>query len=211
MTIIRIGIVDDHAILRTALRRYFSEQDDMCVAGEAATGKEAIDLVRTTAIDVLIMDISMPDRSGLDVLTTIRAKAPDVGILVFTMHPEEHYALPVIRQGASGFLNKECDPPQILEAVRAVAQGHCYLSPTAGELLAQALDKNVDAPHEQLSEREFQVFLKLAAGASSNEVAQSLCLRPKTISCYRTRVMHKLGLHSNVDLTYYAVKNHLIQ
>lgn len=211
MTIIRIGIVDDHAIVRTSLQRYLDEQPDMRVTGEAATGREAIDLLRTTEVDVLIMDISMPDQSGLDVLTKIRDKSPEVAVLVFTMHPEEHYALPVFKQGASGFLNKDCDPPQILEAVRTVAQGRSYLSPKAGELLAQALSRNVDAPHEQLSEREFQVFLKLAGGATSHDIAEALSLSPKTISSYRTRVMQKLGLHSNGDLTYYAVKNGLIQ
>lgn len=209
-SMIRVGIVDDHAILRTGLRGYFRDQADMRVAGEAATGREAINLVRTTHMDVLVMDISMPDQSGLDALAAIRAKAPDVAVLVFTMHSEEQYALPVLKQGAAGFLSKECDPPEILEAVRTLAQGRRYLTPNVAQLLGQALGRDLDAPHEQLTDRELQVFLKLAEGATSHEVADSLFLSPKTVSSYRSRILDKLGMHTNADLTYYAVKHKLV-
>ena len=156
---IKIGIVDDHAIVRSGLRQFFSEHVDLRVVGEAANGREAIDLVRAQEIDVLVMDLSMPGQSGLDALAMLRAKAPDMGILILSGYPEEHYAINLIRQGASGYLNKECDPKEIVEAIRAIALGRRYLTPAVAELLAQQLNRKGDAPpHEQLSEREFQVF-----------------------------------------------------
>ena len=169
---IRIGIVDDHAIVRSGLKQFFSEHVDLRVAGEAASGREAIDLVRTTELDVLVMDLSMPGQSGIDALAMIRAKAPDVGILILSGYPEEHYAMNLIRQGASGYLNKECDPSEIVEAIRTIALGKRYITPSVAELLAQQLGRKGDAaPHEQLSEREFQVFLKLATGPTAGAIA----------------------------------------
>jgi len=208
---IRIGIVDDHAIVRSGLRNFFADHVDLRVVGEAANGREAIDLVRTTEMDVLLMDLAMPGQSGLDALAMIRAKAPDVGILILSGYPEEHYAMNLIRQGASGYLNKECDPAEIVEAVRTIALGKRYITRTVADLLAQQLGRKDDVPvHEQLSEREFQVFLKLARGETAGDVAKSLSLSVKTVSTYRTRLMEKMGLASNSDLTYYALKNRLI-
>lgn len=208
---IRIGIVDDHAIVRSGLRNFFADHVDLRVVGEAANGREAIDLVRITEMDVLLMDLAMPGQSGLDALAMIRAKAPDVGILILSGYPEEHYAMNLIRQGASGYLNKECDPAEIVEAVRTIALGKRYITRTVADLLAQQLGRKDDVPlHEQLSEREFQVFLKLARGETAGDVAKSLSLSVKTVSTYRTRLMEKMGLASNSDLTYYALKNRLI-
>lgn len=208
---IKIGIVDDHVIVRTGLRQFFAEQVDLRVVGEAASGREAIDLVRTTEMDVLVLDLSMPGQSGLDALAMIRAKAPDIGVLILSGYPEEHYALNLIRQGASGYLNKQCDPMEIVQALRTIAQGRRYISPSVAELLAQQLNQNSDvAPHEQLSEREFQVFLKLAKGETAGDIAKTLSLSVKTVSTYRTRLMEKMNLSSNSDLTYYALKNRLI-
>ncbi len=208
---IKIGIVDDHAVVRAGLREYFSEHVDLRVAGEAANGREAIDLIRTTEIDVLVMDLSMPGQSGIDALAMIRAKSPDVGILILSGYPEEHYAMNLIRQGASGYLNKECDPAEIVKAIRVVALGRRYITPAVAELLARQLDRKDDAaPHEQLSEREFQVFLKLAKGEAVGSIGSALSLSVKTISTYRTRLMEKMNLATNSDLTYYALKNRLI-
>lgn len=208
---IRIGIVDDHAIVRAGLRQFLSEHVDLRVEGEAASGREAIDLVRTTELDVLLMDLSMPGQSGIDALAMIRAKAPDVGILILSGYPEEHYAVNLIRQGASGYLNKSCEPSEIVEAIRTIALGKRYITGAVAELLAQQLGRKEDAPpHEQLSEREFQVFLKLAKGETAGGIAESLSLSVKTVSTYRTRLMEKMGLNSNSDLTYYALKNGLI-
>ena len=208
---IQVGIVDDHAIVRSGLRQYLSEHVDVRVVGEAANGREAIDLVRNTAVDVLIMDLSMPGQSGLDALAMLRAKSPDTGILILSGYPEEHYAMNLIRQGASGYLNKECEPSEILEAIRTIALGRRYITPVVDELLAQQMYRKDGAPvHDQLTEREFQVFLKLAKGATASEIAEILSLSVKTVSTYRTRLMEKMALSSNSDLTYYALKNGLI-
>ena len=208
---IRVGIVDDHAILRVGLRNFLAEQVDVRVVGEAANGREAIDLVHQQDIQVLVMDLAMPGRSGIDVLAQLRAKAPHMGILVLSGYPEEHYAISLIRQGASGYLNKECEPKEIAEAIRTISLGRRYLTPTVADLLAQQLNRKDDAPvHEQLSEREFQVFLKLARGETAGDIAQALSLSVKTVSTYRTRLLEKMGLSTNSDLTYYALKNRLI-
>jgi len=208
---IKIGIVDDHAVVRAGLRDFFSSQVDLRVEGEAASGREAIDLVRGTEIDVLVMDLSMPGQSGIDALAMIRAKAPDVGILILSGYPEEHYAMNLIRQGASGYLNKECDPEEIVKAVRTIALGRRYITPAVADLLASQLGKKESAaPHEQLSEREFQVFLRLAKGETVGKIGDDLSLSVKTISTYRTRLMEKLNLQTNSDLTYYAMKAQLI-
>ena len=210
-SIIKVGIVDDHAIVRSGLRQFLSAQVDMRVSGEASTGREAIDLVRTTELDVLLMDLSLPGQSGMDALAMIRAKAPDVGILILSGYPEEHYAVSLIKQGASGYLNKGCDPEEILRAIRTVSLGRRYISATVADLLAQQINrKDGGQPHEHLSDREFQVFLRLAKGETAGEIAKGLSLSVKTVSTYRTRLMEKMALSSNSDLTYYALKSKLI-
>jgi len=208
---IKIGIVDDHSVVRSGLKQFFSDHVDLRVEGEATNGREAIDLVRNRDLDVLIMDVSMPGQTGIDALGMIRAKAPDLGILILSGYPEEHYAMNLIRQGASGYLNKDCDPMEIVKAVRTISLGKRYITPGVAELLAQQLNRREDAPaHELLSEREFQVFLKLAKGETAGDIAKSLSLSVKTVSTYRTRLMEKMNLASNSDLTYYALKNKLI-
>ena len=208
---IKIGIVDDHAVVREGLKALFSGFVEFRVAGEASSGREAIDLVRTTELDVLLMDLSMPGQSGIDALGMIRAKAPDLGILVLSAYPEEHYAVNLIRQGASGYLNKDCEPDEIANAIRTVALGRRYITPSVAEILANQLDRKDDAPpHKHLSEREFQVFLKLAKGESVGSIGDALSLSVKTVSTYRTRLLEKLHLNTNSDLTYYAMKAQLI-
>lgn len=210
-SIVKIGLVDDHPILRAGLRQFLSEYVDLRVVGEAASGREAIDLVRTTPLDVLVMDLSMPGQSGIDALAMIRSKAPDVGILILSGYPEEQYATNLIRQGASGYLNKECEPTEIVNAIRTIALGRRYISASVAEMLANQLNRKEAGPlHEQLSEREFQVFLKLAKGETPGDIAKALSLSVKTVSTYRTRLLEKMMLDSNSDLTYYALKNKLI-
>jgi DNA-binding NarL/FixJ family response regulator len=209
---IKIAIVDDHALVRAGLRQYLAEQVDLQVIAEAANGKEALDIVRKGLVDVLVMDLSMPEQSGVDALAAIRARAPDLPVLILSGFPEAHYATTLLRQGASGYLNKECEPEEIVTAIRTVARGRKYITPAVAELLADNLGGNADKPlHEQLSEREFQVFLRLAKGETIGHMADSLSLSVKTVSTYRTRVMEKMKLESNSDLTYYAMKNGLIQ
>jgi two-component system, NarL family, invasion response regulator UvrY len=208
---IRIGIVDDHSIVRSGLRQFFEDQSDLQVVGEAGSGGEAIDLVRKTEMDVLLMDLSMPGQTGIDALAMIRAKAPDVAILILSGYPEEHYALNLIRQGASGYLSKQCEPSEIVTAIRTVAQGRRHITPAVAELLAQQLTRPDEGlPHEQLSEREFQVFVRLAKGETVGDIAEGLSISVKTVSTYRTRIMEKMGLTSNSSLTYYALKNKVI-
>jgi DNA-binding NarL/FixJ family response regulator len=209
---IRIAIVDDHAIVRSGLKQFFSEQVDLRVTGEASNGREALDLVRKGEVDVLVMDLSMPDQSGVDALAAIKARAPDLPVLILSGFPEEHYATTLLKQGASGYLNKECDPEEIVTAIRTVYRGRKYITSGVAQLLADGLQGGGDkAPHETLSEREFQVFLRLAKGETIGHMADSMSLSVKTVSTYRSRVMEKMNLSSNSDLTYYALKNGLIQ
>lgn len=209
---IRIGIVDDHAVVRAGLKDFFSTTVDFRVVGEGSTGREAIDLVAKTEMDVLVMDLTMPGQSGMESLALIRSKAPNVGVLILSGHPESQYAVNVLRHGAAGFLNKDCDPEQIINAVRVVALGRRYISPTVANLIAQDLDRDLNKPaHELLSQREFEVFLRLAKGETISAIAEGLFLSVKTVSTYRARVMEKMKLKSNPDLTYYALKSRLIE
>ncbi|MDQ6628165.1 MAG: response regulator transcription factor [Pseudomonadota bacterium] len=210
---IRIAIIDDHAIVRAGLRQFFSEHVDLTVVAEASNGREAVDIVRKGDVDVILMDLSMPDQSGVDALAAIKARAPDLPVLILSGFPEEHYATTLLRQGASGYLNKDCDPEEIVKAIRTVYRGRKYITAGVAELLADGLGGgSADRPpHEQLSEREFQVFLRLAKGETIGHMANSMSLSVKTVSTYRTRVMEKMKLESNSDLTYYALKNGLIQ
>jgi len=211
-TLIRIVIADDHAIVRTGLRQFFSEQVDLRVTGEAANGREALELVRKGDLDVLLMDLQMPDQSGVDALAAIKARAPELPVLILSGIPEAHYATTLLKQGASGYLNKECDPEEIVKAIRTLYRGRKYITAGVAEMLADGLDGSAaKLPHEQLSEREFQVFLRLAKGETIGHMAESMSLSVKTVSTYRTRVMEKMNLASNSDLTYYAMKNGLIQ
>jgi DNA-binding NarL/FixJ family response regulator len=209
---IRIAIVDDHAMVRAGLRQFFADQVDFQVVAEASSGRQALDIVRRGGIDVMLMDISMPDQSGIDALAAIKARVPELPVLILSGFAEEHYATAVLRQGASGYLNKDCDPEEIVKAIRTVARGRKYITAGVAERLAEGLSGSGDKPpHERLSEREMQVFLRLAQGETIGHLAESLSLSVKTVSTYRTRVMEKMQLASNSDLTYYALKNGLIQ
>lgn len=208
---IRIAIVDDHAIVREGLRRFFADEVDLRVVGDAANGREALELLRSTEVDVMLLDLSMPDQGGVDALRAIKARAPDLPVLILSGFSAQHYATALLRQGAAGYLNKDCDPEEIARAIRTVALGRRYITPAVAELLAEQLDAPAKAPHEQLSERELQVFLRLAAGETVGHIAEQMSLSVKTVSTYRSRVLEKMGLASNSDLTYYALKNGLIQ
>lgn len=209
---IRIGIVDDHAIVRQGLRQYLADHVDLRVTGEASNGREALELARSGEIDVLLLDISMPDQGGVEALKSIKERFPELPILILSGFPEEHYATTLLRQGANGYLNKGCDPQEIVSAIHTVIRGRKYISPAVAELLADKASGTADQPaHAQLSERELQVFLRLAKGETIGNMAQSMFLSVKTVSTYRTRVLEKLKLSSNSDLTYYALTNGLIQ
>lgn len=209
---IKVGIVDDHAIVRSGLRQFIGEHVDLKVTGEANNGREALELVRTGEVDVLLMDLSMPEHGGVDALQAIKARFPELPVLILSGFPEAQYATTLLRYGASGYLNKDCAPEDIVNAIRTVARGRRYISPAVAELLADnAAGDTERAPHELLSERELQVFLRLARGETIGNMAEAMFLSVKTVSTYRTRVLEKLKLASNSDLTYYALKNGLIQ
>jgi two-component system, NarL family, invasion response regulator UvrY len=209
---IRVGIVDDHPIVREALRSYLCEHEDMRVVAEAGSGRSAIDLVRSVPMDVLVLDLDMPGQSGIDAITLIKAKADHLAVLIYSGHPEEEYAVPLIRNGASGYLNKSCAPEELLLGIRKLANGGSYITPAVAEqLVSQLMPARGPSPHEQLTARELQVFLKLARGKSPGETARELCLSAKTISSYRAKVLEKLQARSNSDLTYYALKHRLLE
>jgi DNA-binding NarL/FixJ family response regulator len=208
----KVLIADDHAVVRAGLRQFLEEDPSITEIGDASTGREALDALRTGRWDLLILDINMPDRSGLDILSHIRAAGYSTRVLVMSGLPERQYALNVLRAGARGYLSKEGAPDELLKAVRAILDGRRYVSPALAELLVSELDQDTDKPlHARLSEREFQVLCKLAAGRAVSDIAGELCLSVKTVSTYRTRVLDKMHLETNADLTTYALRNGLIQ
>ena len=209
---IRVGIVDDHKIVRAGLRQFLSEHVDLRVTGEAGNGVEALEMARQGELDVMLLDLSMPEQGGVDALKAIKARAPELPVLILSGFPETHYAITLLRQGASGYLNKECDPEEIVQAIRTVSMGRKYISQAVATLLAEGVAGGLERPaHELLSERELQVFLRLAKGETIGGMAEAMFLSVKTVSTYRTRVLEKLKLGSNSELTYYAMTHGLIQ
>jgi DNA-binding NarL/FixJ family response regulator len=207
----RIAIVDDHAIVRIGLRRYLSEQADFQVVGEAGDGRAALELVRSTGVDVMLLDIAMPGRNGVDTLTALQARSSPPAVLIFSGLPVAAYATCLMRLGAAGYLGKDCEPGEIILAIRTVAGGRRYLSAEVAQRLAGQSIDGPQAAHEILSARELQVLLRLAAGESNGHVAAALCLSVKTVSTYRSRVLEKLQVASNSALTHYAMHHGLIE
>jgi two-component system, NarL family, invasion response regulator UvrY len=208
----RVLIADDHAVVRVGIRQFLEEDRSIKEIGEAATGSETLDQLRAQPWDIVILDIHMPDRSGIDILKQVRASYPNVKILIMSGLPERQYALSVLKAGASGYLAKDSAPEELLKAIRAVLRGGRYVSATLGELLISDLNQDHDQPlHARLSEREFQILCKLAAGSSVSEIAAELYLSVKTVSTYRSRVLEKMSFASNADLTMYAMRNGIIQ
>jgi two-component system invasion response regulator UvrY len=209
----RVLIADDHAVVRAGLRQLLGADHAVSEIGEAETGQQTLDRLRDGPWDLLILDIAMPDRSGLDILKHVRAGFPDTRILILSGFPERQYGINVLRAGAHGFLGKESAAEELLKAVHSILAGRRYLSPTMSELLISEIDGGgAGKPiHLQLSEREFQIFCKLASGVSVSEIARELCLSVKTVSTYRSRVLEKLNFRTNADITSYALRNGLIQ
>ena len=207
----KVMIADDHALFRAGLRSLLEETGEFEVVAEACNGEDALKAVREQEIDVTLLDLSMPKQSGIDVLKRMKSLRPDMAVLILSMYPEEQYAVNRLRSGASGYLTKESAPEQVVTALRTVRKGRKYISGEVAELLAETPDASTAPLHGTLSQREFQIFCKLSSGQSVSEVAAELFLSVKTISTYRTRVLEKMGMHSNADLTYYAIKNGIIQ
>jgi len=208
---IRVALVDDHALIRRGLRDALHETEDIRVVGEAADYGELRQLMRDTPFDVLLLDINLPGRSGLDVLHSLSDEAHKVRALVLTMHPEEQYAIRALKAGAMGYLNKSAESVQIIEAIRMLATGRKFITPAIAQALAERLTvDDSQPPHERLSDREFQTLIRLSSGQRLSDIAEELKLSPKTVSVYRARVLEKLGLQSNAELTAYCLRNGLI-
>jgi len=208
---IQVAIVDDHQIVRTGFRELLSEDSKINIAFEAASGDEALEKLRTAQCDVLLLDISLPGKSGVDVLRAVRQRHPDIKVLILSGFPEESYALAMIRNGASGYLCKDCERDELLRAIHMVSAGRRYVSPRTAELLADEMSGERNGVlHETLSDRELQVFLRLARGDSVSDIAGQLHLSVKTISTYRSRVTEKLNVASNAELATYALRHGLI-
>ena len=209
---IRVLIVDDHPIVRAGLRRIAEDDPAIAVTGEASNGRDALDALRQTVADVVLLDVTMPGAPFTDTLRRLREEHPTVRVLVLSAHPEDQWAVRALRGGASGYLTKDHSPDQLLDAIRRVHRGGRYVSATLAERLATQLGKDfVDAPHEQLSDREFDVLRSLGAGHTVKEVAERLGLSPKTVSTYRTRLMEKMRFATNADLVQYVAANGLIE
>ncbi|HOK52401.1 MAG TPA: response regulator transcription factor [Bacteroidales bacterium] len=208
---IRIAIVDDHQIVRSGFREMLSDELGFHIVFEAASGESATELVRENPCDVMLLDLSLPGKSGVDVLRYMRQRYPDMHVLVLSSFPEERYALVMMRNGADGYLCKDCDREDLIKAIRTVATGRRYVSFRTAELLAEEMTSGKSgSPHESLSERELQVFLRLAQGELVKDIAESLHLSVKTVSTYRTRTLEKLGVSSNAELASYAIRHGLI-
>jgi two-component system invasion response regulator UvrY len=208
---INVMIVDDHLIVREGLKQIITESSDIRVVDEASNGTEALAKVKHAKCDVLLLDISMPGRSGLEILKDLKHEAPSLSVLILTMHPEEQYAVRVLKAGASGYLTKESAPDELIEAIRKVSKGGKYISQTLAEKLA--FDLEIDTgrpPHETLSDREFQVLCMIASGKTVTEIADEMVLSVKTISTYRSRILEKMRMKTNAELTYYSIKNQLV-
>jgi two-component system, NarL family, invasion response regulator UvrY len=208
---IKIIIADDHAIVRKGLKQILEETPDLIVADEAGNGQEVIDKVRKNSFDIVILDMTMPGKGGVDTLKELKILKPDLPVLVLSVHPEEQYAMRVLKSGAAGYVNKESAPNELIDAIRRVASGRKYISAFLAEKLALNLDNDYEKPiHEILSDREFQVMCKIALGKTVTEIANELNLSIKTISTYRTRILEKMDMKSSAEIARYAIKNSLV-
>lgn len=208
---IRVLLCDDHAMVRRGIRDTLADCVDMQVVGESGNYAELKEHLRTTACDVLILDINLPGRSGLEVLATLRESESPIRVLVVSMFSEDQYAIRCLRAGAHGYLNKAGDPTELVEAVRAVARGRKYVTASVSDMLVDQLSApSNEALHDRLSERELQTLLKIASGKRLSDIAEELMLSPKTVSVYRARLLEKLGLSNNAELTVYAIRNGLV-
>lgn len=209
---IKILIVDDHFLIREGFKNIISNEMDMSIAGEAENAAEALKLIRETEFDVLALDISMPDRTGLDLLKDIQKLKPDAKILILSMHPEDRFALRAIKSGAHGYITKESAPQEMVKAIRKVMEGRKYISETLGEkLAAEYTVESTKQPHESLSDREFQVLCKIGEGKTVTQIAEELSLSISTVNTYRIRILEKLNVNSNASLIHYVVRNNLVE
>jgi len=209
--LIKVLFVEDHAIVREGLKQILAETTDIVVSDESGDGADAIEKARRGDFDIVVLDISMPGRSGIEVLKDLKSIKPSLPVLILSMYPEELYAVRSFKCGASGYLSKESAPTELITAIRKVSGGGKYVSPSLAENLVVCLgDDDGKPPHEKLSEREYQVLCMIACGKSGKEIAGELSLSAKTVSTYRARILEKMGMHSNAELTHYALQNGIV-
>ncbi|MBW2557901.1 MAG: response regulator transcription factor [Deltaproteobacteria bacterium] len=207
---IRVIIVDDHPVVRRGLNQIIAAQQDMQVTGEAENAREALRVIRRTACDAVVLDITLPDASGLEVLNRLQRERPTLPVLIMSIHEEELYALRVLKAGASGYLMKNSVPEELTEAIRKIVSGGRYISPSLAERLASELaSPETSSLHGKLSDREFQILCLIASGKSLKEIGNTLCISGKTVSSYRVRILEKMSLRTNADLTRYTLEHHL--
>lgn len=207
----KILIADDHAIVRRGLKQILTDEYETLTVGEAADANEALRLVREQDWDIVVLDISMPGRSGLEALKELKQLRPQVPVLILTTHPEEQYAIRVFKAGAAGYMTKESASESLIEAIRQVRAGGRYVSPALADMLAASLGRDPEKPlHESLSDREYQVLCMIASGRAVGQIAEELSLSVKTISTYRARILEKMGMKTNAELTHYAISKGLL-
>jgi len=208
---VRVLLADDHAVVRAGLREILADTGDIAVAGEAANGQEVLALIRAHDYDLAVLDMSMPGRSGIDLIKQVKSEKPKLRILILSMHSEQQYAVRALKAGASGYLTKESAADELVAAIRRIAGGGAYVSPETAERLALDANRASDAPpHTLLSDREFQVFQMIVKGTSLTEIAKHLSLSVKTVSTHKTRIMEKMGLANQAELIRYALEHKLL-
>jgi DNA-binding NarL/FixJ family response regulator len=209
---IKILIADDHPIVRQGFKQVLSDTPDLVVADEAGNGQEVLSLVSKKDYDVILLDISMPGKNGLEVLKELKVVSPKTPVLILSIYPEEQYAIRALKAGASGYLTKASAPEELISAIRKVSRGGKYVSSSLAEKIAYQLDGDSErAPHETLSDREYQILLMIASGKTVSDIAGEMCLSVKTVSTYRSRIIDKMKLKNNAELTTYAIRNKLVE
>jgi len=209
---IRILIADDHPIVREGYKKILMSQPDMDVTGEAGNGQEVLDLIQKKDFDLILLDISMPGRSGLEILKELKGQKPHLPVMILSIYPEEQYAIRALKAGAAGYLTKASAPEELISAIRKVSRGGKYISSSLAEKIAYQLDGDSEkAPHETLSDREYQILLMIASGKTVSDIAGEMCLSVKTVSTYRSRILDKMKLKNNAELTTYAIRNKLVE
>lgn len=209
---IRILIADDHSVVRLGLMQIMSRNHDMQIVAEHTNGTDVLNWVRSHDCDVALIDIAMPGINGIDLLKQLREEKPALPVLILSIYPEDQYAVRLIKAGAAGYLNKECAPSEVVEAVRSVVSGKVHISPAVAKMLANEVRRPAGKfPHETLSNREYQIFLLFASAKTISEIADTLSLSVKTVSTYRTRILEKMQMRNNVEIMQYVVDNHLLK
>jgi len=210
---IRVVLADDHAVVRRGVRQILADAGDIEVVGEAKDYGELSNLLREQACDVLVVDISMPGKNGIEVLKAVRERLPKIQVLILSMFPEDQYAVRALKAGAAGYVSKEAAPEKLVDAIRLAARGKKYITPEVAQALASQLTAGEapENPHEALSDREYETLRLIASGKKLSEIAETMSLSPKTVSVYRARLLEKMKLRTNAELTHYAVKHGLVE